>query len=146
MDEFFTTIVTWVAERKPENESCIGYERAHYEYGVKQLKNRNGRVVVGVVILVIIALCAVVVYLDASTHEIGDISGRGSSSNKSAIYWAFATLFVWPYAFPYYLRIRRKLIAAATEHPVHENWLVLKASVVALAAVGFVVVSVAFPG
>jgi Kef-type K+ transport system membrane component KefB len=113
---------------------------------VKQLKNRNGRVVVGVVILVIIALCAVVVYLDASTHEIGDISKYGSSFNKSAIYWAVATLFIWPYAFPYYLRIRRKLIEAATEHPVQEDWLILKASLVALVAVGFVAVSVAFPG
>lgn len=62
------------------------------------------------------------------------------------MYWAIATLFVWPYAFPYYLRIRRKPIEAAVEHPVQESWRVLKASVVALVAAGFVVASVAFPG
>jgi hypothetical protein len=102
-------------------------------------------VMVGIVILVIIALCAIIVFLDASEHGIGDISEQRSSFKKSAMYWAIATLFVWPYAFPYYLRIRRKLIEAAAEHPVQENWRILKASIVTLAAAGFVVVSVAFP-
>ena len=101
---------------------------------------------VGIVILIIIALCAIIVFLDASKHGIGDISKHRSSFNKSAIHWAIATLFVWPYAFPYYLRIRRKLIEAAAERPVQENWRALKASIVTLVAVGFVVVSVAFPG
>lgn len=100
---------------------------------------------VGIVILVIIALCAIIVYQDASMHEIGDISEHGSSFNKSAMYWALATLFVWPYAFPYYLRIRRTLIEAAVEHPVPENWRVLKTSIIIFAAAGFVVTSVAFP-
>ena len=100
---------------------------------------------VGIVILVVIAISAIIVYLDASVHRIGDISEHRSSFNKSALYWAIATLFVWPYAFPYYLRIRRKLIEAAVEHPVQENWRVLKTCIVTLAAAGFVVVSVAFP-
>ena len=100
---------------------------------------------VGVVVLLSIASCAIMVYLDASSLGIGDISEYGSNFNKSAMYWAIATLFIWPVAFPYYLRIRRTLIKAAVEHPVHENWRVLKASIVALAAAGFVVASVAYP-
>ena len=142
---FFTTIVTCIAERKPENESCIGYEHTHYKYALRELKDRMAGVMVGIVILVIIALCAIIVYLDASAHGIGDISEHRSSFNKSATYWAIATLFLWPYAFPYYLRIRRKLIEAAVEHPVQENLRVLKASIVTLGAAGFVLVSVAFP-
>lgn len=102
-------------------------------------------VMVGIVILVIIALCAIIVYLDASKHGIGDVSEYGYSFNESAMYWAIATLFTWPYAFPYYLRIRRKLIEAAEEHPAQENRRRIKASIVTLAAAGFVIVSVAFP-
>jgi len=101
---------------------------------------------IGIVILVIIGFCAVFVYLDASAHGIGDISGCRSKHIRSAFDWAIATLFLWPFAFPYYLRIRSKLIEAAAKHPVQENWRVLKASIVTLVAASFVMVSVAFPG
>ena len=100
---------------------------------------------IGIVILVIIGLCAIIVYLDASARGIGDISEHRSNLNRSAFYWAIATLFLWPYAFPYYLRIRSKLIEAAVEHPVQDDWRVLKSSIVTLAAAGFVVASMAFP-
>lgn len=100
---------------------------------------------IGIVILVIIALCAIFVYLDASAHGIGDISEHRRNFNMSAVSWAIATLFLWPYAFPGYLRIRRKLIEAAADHPIQENRRSLKASGVTLAAVGFIVTSAAFP-
>jgi hypothetical protein len=102
-------------------------------------------VMFGILILLIIALCAIFVYLDASTHKIGDISEYRRGSNKSALYWAVATLVVWPYAFPYYLRIRRKLIEAAKEHPIQEKLRNLKAGFVTLVAAGFVIASMAFP-
>ena len=101
---------------------------------------------VGIVILVFIALCAIFVYLDASAHGIGDISEHRRNFNMSAMSWAIATLFLWPVAFPGYLRIRRQLIKAAADHPIQENRRSLKASGVTLAAVGFIVVSAAFPG
>jgi hypothetical protein len=100
---------------------------------------------IGFVILAIIALCAISVYLDASARQIGDISEHRKNFNKSAFCWAIATLFLWPLAFPYYLRIRPKLIDAAEDYPVQEHWRTLKASIVTLAAAGFVVASVAFP-
>ena len=103
-------------------------------------------VMVGIVIIGIIALSAVIVYVDASAHRIGDTSKHRNGFDKSAMYWAVATLFVWPYAFPYYLRIRRKLIDTAAKHPVQEKWRLLKTSIITLAAAGFVAVSVAFPG
>ena len=101
---------------------------------------------VGIIILVVIALSAVFVYLDASAHEIGDISDYRKNLNKSAVVWAIATLFLWPFAFPYYLRMRGDLIRAAVEHPVRENRRSLKACGVTFAAVGFIALSVAFPG
>jgi len=100
---------------------------------------------IGIVILVIIASCSIFVYLDASAHGIGDISGHRRDFNMSAMGWAIATLFIWPYAFPGYLRMRRKLIEAAADHPIQENRQSLKASGVTLAAVGFIVASVAVP-
>lgn len=98
-----------------------------------------------IVILTIVALSSIIVYLDATKHGIGAISERGKDRNKSAGYWAMATLFLWPYALPYYLRIRRDLIEAAAEHPVQQNWRVLKASIVTFLAGGFILVSVGFP-
>lgn len=100
---------------------------------------------VGIVILTIIALSSIIVYLDATKHEIGDISEHRQGLNKSAGYWAVATLFLWPYALPYYLRIRHDLIEAAAEYPVQEDWRALKTSIVILLAGGWVLVSVAFP-
>jgi len=101
---------------------------------------------IGIVILIIIGSCAIFVYLDASALKIGDIPENKSKHIRSAFDWAIATLFLWPYAFPYYLRIRSKLIKAAAEHPVQEKWRVLKASIVTLVAAGFIAVSMAFPG
>ena len=100
---------------------------------------------IGILILSSIALCAIIVYLDASANRIGDISTHRRYLNTSAFYWAIATLFLWPYAFPHYLRVRRQLIDAAAEHPVQEKWKALKVSIITLVAAGFVVVSVAFP-
>lgn len=101
---------------------------------------------IGIVVLVIIALCAIFVYLDASANGIGDISEHRPNFNMSAMGWAIATLFLWPIAFPGYLRTRRRLIDAATDHRIQENQRFLKASGVTLAGVGFIVVSVALPG
>ena len=103
-------------------------------------------VMIGIVILVIIALCAIWVYLDASAHRIGDISEHRSNFNKSAMFWAIGTLFLWPYALPYYLRIRGQLIEAAAEHPIQEDWRFLKVSCVTVVAAGFIATSVALPG
>lgn len=101
---------------------------------------------IGIVVLVIIALCAILVYLDASANGIGDISEHSYNFNMSPMGWAIVTLFLWPIAFPGYLRIRRRLIDAATDHPIQENQRFLKASGVTLAAVGFIVVSMSVPG
>ncbi len=101
---------------------------------------------IGIVILVIIALCAIAVYLDASGHRIGDISEHRSNYNKSAMFWAIGTLFLCPFVLPYYLRMRGQLIEAATEYPVEQNWRFLKVSCLALTAVGFIAVSMALPG
>ena len=98
-----------------------------------------------IVILATVAFCAIIVYLDASTHRIGDISEHRRNLNKSPFYWAIATLFLWPYAFPYYLRIRRKLVDAAADHPIQEDRRALKVSIIALVAAGFVAASIAFP-
>ena len=101
---------------------------------------------IGIVILVTIGSCAIFVYLDASALKIGNIPAHKSKYIRSAFDWAIATLFLWPYAFPYYLRIRRKLIETAAEHPVQEKWRALKASIVTLIASGFIAISMAFPG
>ena len=100
---------------------------------------------ISLIVFVTIPLCAIIVYLDASALGVGDISEHRHHFNKSAFYWAIATLFLWPYAFPYYLRIRRKLIDAAAEHPVQEHWRILKVSVLTLAGAGFIAASVGFP-
>lgn len=100
---------------------------------------------VEIVILTIIALSSIIVYLDASKHGIGDISEHRKGFDKSAGFWAIATLFLWPIVLPYYLRMRRDLIEAAVENPCQENWRAFKTSIVALLAGGFVILSVAFP-
>ena len=141
----FTTIVTQVAEQKLENVSCIEYEHTNHKYALRELKVGLVSVLVGIVILTIIALSSMIVYLDATKHGIGDISEHRKDFNKSAGYWAIATLFLWPYTLPYYLRIRHDLIEAAAEHPVQENWRTLKASIITLLAGGLVLVLVAFP-
>ena len=101
--------------------------------------------VVEIVFVAIVALSSVIVYLDATERGIGDISRHKKGFNKSAGYWAIATLFVWPCALPYYLRMRHKMIEAAAEYPIQENWRALKAGIITLLAGGLVLVSVAFP-
>ena len=101
---------------------------------------------IGIVVLVIIALCAIWVFLDATANHIGDISEHRSYFKGSAMFWAMGTLFVWPLVFPYYLRLRRQLIQAAADHPVEDNRWALKAVGVTITAVGFIAVSVAVPG
>ncbi len=101
---------------------------------------------IGLVVLVIIASCAILVYLDATANRIGDISEHRPYFKGSALFWAVGTLFVWPLVFPYYLRLRRQLIQAAAEHPVEDNWWALKTAGVTITAVGFIAVSVSFPG
>ena len=99
----------------------------------------------GIVILVIIALCAILVYLDATANRIGDISEHRPQFKGSALFWAIGTLFVWPVVFPLYLRLRRQLIEAAVDHPVEENWRALKTGGVTISAVVFIAVSMAVP-
>lgn len=99
----------------------------------------------GIVILVIIALCAILVYLDATANRIGDISEHRPQFKGSALFWAIGTLFVWPVVFPLYLRLRRQLIEAAVDHPVEENWRALKTGGVTISAVVFIAVSMAIP-
>ena len=101
---------------------------------------------IGIVVLVIIALCAILVYLDATANRIGDISEQSPYFTGSAMFWAMGTLFVWPLVFPYYLRLRRQLIRAAADHPVEDNWWALKTAGVTITAVGFIAVSMAIPG
>jgi hypothetical protein len=102
-------------------------------------------VMLGIVILVIIALCAILVYLDATANRIGDISEHRPHFKGSALFWAIGTLFVWPVVFPLYLRLRRQLIEAAVDHPVEENWRALKTGGVTISAVLFIAVSMAVP-
>ena len=102
-------------------------------------------VMLGIVILVIIALCAILVYLDATANRIGDISEHRPQFKGSALFWAIGTLFVWPVVFPLYLRLRRQLIEAAVDHPVEENWRALKTGGVTISAVVFIAVSMAMP-
>ena len=101
---------------------------------------------IGIVVLVIIALCAIFVYLDATANRIGDISEHRPDFRGSAMYWAIGTLFMWPFVFPTYLRLRRELIQAAADHPVEDNWWALKTAGITITAVGFIAVSVSFPG
>ncbi len=101
---------------------------------------------IGIVVLVIIALCAILVFLDATANRIGDISEHKPYFKGSAMFWAMGTLFVWPLVFPYYLRLRRQLIQAAADHPVEENRWALKTVGVTITAAGFIAVSVAVPG
>ena len=100
----------------------------------------------GLIFLVVIAASAVWVYVDTSAHRVGNISEYEENFDKPALFWAIATLFLWPLALPYYLLRRRKLIEVAEKYPVQENLRWLKTCGVTLAAVGFVVTSVAFPG
>ena len=102
-------------------------------------------VMLAIVILVIIALCAILVYLDATANRIGDISEHRTHFKGSALFWAIGTLFVWPLVFPLYLRLRRQLIEAAVDHPVEENWRALKTGGVTISAVVFIAVSMAIP-
>jgi len=101
---------------------------------------------IGIVVLVIIALCAIFVYLDATANRIGDISEHRPDFRGSAMYWAIGTLFMWPFVFPTYLRLRRELIQAAADHPVEDNWWALKTAGITITAVGFIAVSASFPG
>lgn len=101
---------------------------------------------IGIVVLVIIALCAILVYLDATANRIGDFPEHRPYFRGSAMLWAMGTLFMWPLVFPSYLRLRRQLIQAAADHPVEDNWWVLKTAGITITAVGFIAVSVAVPG
>ena len=103
-------------------------------------------VVTGIVAIIIIATSAVWVYADASANRIGDISEHRINFSASAVTWAIATLVIWPIVFPSYLKIRGKLADAAIDHPVDDEWRSLKMAAVTAAAVGFVTVSIAFPG
>ena len=100
----------------------------------------------GILVLLVIASCAIWVYLDASSHKIGDISEYRAAFNKSPVFWSIGSLVLWPCVFPYYLSMRGKLVDAAIQHPVEENWRSLKATGVTLAALGFIAASMAVPG
>lgn len=68
-------------------------------------------------ISIIVAISALLVYLDATRHKIGKIPDQEGLWNLSAGLWATATLMLWIVALPAYLLKRSSLIAAAETHP-----------------------------
>lgn len=68
-------------------------------------------------IAIIAAVCALLVYLDATHHKIGKIPDQKGFWNLSAGLWAVAVLLLWIIALPAYLLKRSSLIEAAEAHP-----------------------------
>ena len=94
-------------------------------------------------LLCLIGASSIWVFWDASGNRIGDISDHVVGFRYSAVAWALATLFLWPIAFPYYLRLRTRMIHLAREHPVETPRKQVLG--VVLLALGFMGISVAFP-
>lgn len=99
----------------------------------------------GIAALLLVASCSIWVYLDASSNKIGDISSFRRDFRFSASAWAIGILFLWPVAFPYYLRIRDRLIKAAVDHPVEDNLRVYKLAGLTLLSIGLIAASLALP-
>ncbi|MBK0063946.1 MULTISPECIES: hypothetical protein [unclassified Acinetobacter] len=66
---------------------------------------------------IIVAISALWVYVDASSHKIGKTPQKGFF-NIGAGWWGVACLFFWIIAFPCYLYKRNDLIELAKVHPV----------------------------
>jgi hypothetical protein len=79
------------------------------------------------IVLVVVTLCAVGVYLDASKHGIGKKPDGKGPLNMSAGQWGIATLGLWIAAFPLYLINRKKMIAAAQDSPIQSSSRIPKA-------------------
>jgi len=92
----------------------------------------------GLIITIIISISAVLVYIDATNHNIGKIPGQKGFFNMSAGAWASVTLLLWIAGFPLYLIKRNSLIAAAQEAPVHATGRLWKVTLLAVAGLFFV--------
>ena len=105
----------------------------------------------GIAVVVVVAATALWVYLDATKHKIGKITGAGGMFNMSAGAWAVVTLFLWIIAFPAYLINRGSLIAKAKETPIEVSGREGKAVAIGLtggawvAATAFLVMSGTLP-
>jgi hypothetical protein len=107
--------------------------------------------IINAILTAVIAVSALWVYLDATTHSIGKIAkehgGRGLL-NLSAAGWGWCTLLLWIVGLPSYILKRNALIEKAREYPV--SVANRTASAITLAVVGafevVVVVALYFAG
>jgi len=93
------------------------------------------------IIVLIIALSAVWVYIDATKHKIGKIPGAKGMFNMSAGSWAVVTLLLWLVGFPAYLIKRGSLISKAKEAPVEVSGRSGKIAALAVAGAVWTVLS-----
>jgi len=87
-----------------------------------------------VVIVALLVASSIWVYLDATKHKIGKVSGAKGMFNMSAGAWAVVTLLLWIVGFPAYLIKRSNLIQGANENPIEVSGRIGKTA--ALAVVG----------
>lgn len=78
----------------------------------------KGMAAIGIASALIVSASAVWVYLDATKHGIGAISGKSGLFNLSAGAWGVATLLLWIIAFPAYLIKRGAMVGEAKSYPV----------------------------
>ena len=95
---------------------------------------------------VVVVATSLWVYWDATSNNIGKTEDGKGFFNMSAGAWAIAMLLLWIVAFPAYLVKRGDLIEIAKVHPAKANGRNGKIAALAIAGVGFLVVSVGVPG
>ena len=81
----------------------------------------------------VVAASAVWVYLDATKHKIGKISGGKGLFNMSAGAWGIVTLLLWIIGFPSYLLKRKSLAEQAKIHPVEVGGRGVKTAILSVA-------------
>jgi len=97
-----------------------------------------------VLVAVIIVICAVWVYWDATGSKIGKVPGAGGMFNMSAGAWSVVTLGLWIIGFPAYLIKRSALLERAKGHPVEVRGRLFK--MVILAVIGSLLVLMTLAG
>ena len=77
---------------------------------------------INAILTAFVAVSALWIYLDATTHQIGKLSkeqGGGGLLNLSAAGWGWCTLLLWIVGLPAYILKRNALIERAREYPVN---------------------------
>jgi hypothetical protein len=114
-------------------------------YDLLRLQILLGNFMFSLAFLGIMGITSIWVYWDASAKGISSADLKTGRSQYSAIYWAIATLFLWPFAFPYYLRMRSDLSQNNAPHTINRKERSLNLTAITFAGIGYLTLAIAVP-